>query len=117
MSGPNRPAILQNFDVKIRSLARRQLPGSRRDAENEGNVIRDIWSRRKPIAHVAIAAANNIARIHQQREVGGFDLEMTVFDPAWVSETVIEAESRARAAMLTGAFKERQLYRFHRDSF
>lgn len=117
MSGPNRPALLRNFDVKIRSLARRQLPIARRDPENEGNIVRDIWSRRKPIAHLAIAAGSTIARLHQEREVVGFDLEMTVFDPIWVSEAISESESRAGGSFLTGALQPEQLYRFHRDSF
>lgn len=117
MSGPRRPPILQDFNATVRSLASRQLPSERRDIENEGNVIRDIWSMRKPVAHLAAAAMTAIAKLHERHDINGLDIEMTVFDPTWVQEAIVESENRARGAFLTGAFQEADLYRFHRDSF
>jgi hypothetical protein len=119
LSGPNRPPMFIGVDVSIRSLARRQLHPSRRggEPEAEGNPIRDVWSRRKPLAHMAIAAMNSIAVVHEARKVRGFDLEMTLSDPVWVAEAIESSESRARTAVLTGAFRPEQLYRFHRDTF
>lgn len=117
MAGPNRPVMFSNFQANIRSLARYQLPQSQKDPENEGNVIRDIWSRRKPISHLAIAAVTSIALFHEERDLDGLDLEMTVFDPVWVKRAIEESESQARSALLMGAFTENQLYRFNRDSF
>jgi hypothetical protein len=109
--------MFQSFDVSVRSLARRQLPSKRRDLEAEGNVIRDIWSKRKPVAHLAAAAANGIALEHRTNNISGFDLEMAVFNPVWVAAALEEAESRARGAALAGAFRILDLHRFHRDSF
>lgn len=119
LSAPNQSTWFADFDVSIRSLARRQLPPSRRggESEAEGNPIRDIWSRRKPIAHMAIAAGDAIAEIHLQREVPGFDLEMTLFDPVWLVAALEAAESRAHGASLVGAFDLSQMHRFYRDTF
>lgn len=114
LSGPNRPAMFSNFAATTRSLAARRAGVRGTAAANE---IRDVWSRRKPVAHMAIAAANNIAAEHTARNVGGFDLEPTLFNPVWVGDAILEAESRASGAMATGAFDIARLYRFHRDTF
>jgi hypothetical protein len=66
---------------------------------------------------MAAAAANSIAAEHRVRDVAGFDLEMSVFNPVWVTAAIEEAENRAKAAVLTGAFRLEQLYQFRRDTF
>ena len=114
MSGPNRPAIFSGFDVSTRHLAYKRA-GLRDTAP--ANEIRDVWSRRKSVAHLAAGAGNAIAQVHAARGVPGFDLEMTLFDPVWVEEAISQSESRARAASLLGAFDLSKLHHFHRDTF
>lgn len=104
LSGPDRSPMFRKFNVTVRSLAKRRLPSNRRDSEAEGNVIRDIWSKRKPVAHLADAASDAIAAEHRAMNIASFDLEMTLFNSVWVAKAIDGAESRARAAALTGAF-------------
>lgn len=109
----------EGYHVSVRSLARRLLtPQQRREAPEEtGNKFRDIWSPRKPFAHLAAAAACEIANEHERLGVAGFDLEMTLFNPVWVPAAIEQAEGRARGAASVGAFALNDLVRFRRDNF
>ena len=56
------------------------------------NSIRLIWSKRKPVLHLASAAAHVLASKYADEDRRGFDLERTVFWPNWVAETIERAE-------------------------
>ncbi len=107
------------FSVLRRSLgaSTRQLAKSYADRNGieQGNAIRAIWSKRKPVLHLASAAVEVLSARYADEDRQGFDLERTVFWPNWVADTINRAEQKAEAAARYGAFQLSDFHRFHRD--
>lgn len=119
--GPNVVAgpIAKGMSVSIHRLAARRMRAKGIDPveEGTGNAVRDIWSKRKPVAHLASALCMCLATRLEREDRRGFDLERTMFDPVWIDQVLKGAENKARLAIISGAVPPAQLYRFHRDSF
>ena len=105
--------------VKAWSASTRTLAQRRADLRGtaQPQEIRAIWSTRKPVLHLALAAGEMLAEHYHSEGRQGFDLERTVFWPNWVPATIDRAERIASQACRFGAFEPHQFYRFHRDSF
>lgn len=87
-----------------------------RNGIEQCNAIRAIWSRRKPVLHLAWAAAEVLSERYRDEARRGFNLERTVFWPNWVDETIKRAERKADFAALYCGFPLSGFYRFHRDN-
>jgi len=105
-------AGLRGFGASTRQLAKSYAG---RNGIEQGNAIRAIWSRRKPVLHLASAAAEVLAARYADENRQGFDLERTVFWPNWVADTIDRAEQKAEAAARYGVFPLSDFHRFHRD--
>lgn len=105
---------IQSMGASTRRLANSYAD---RNGIEQGNAIRTIWSKRKPVLHLASAAAEILASRHADEDRRGFDLERTVFQPDWVSETIERAEQKANFAAKLGVFPRACFYRFHRDDY
>lgn len=107
-------SMLKAWGASTKSQAQRRavLRGTAQSQE-----IRDIWSRRKPVLHLAWAAGETLADRYHCEGRQGFDLERTVFWPDWVPATIDRAEQIASQVCRFGAFDPGQFHRFHRDSF
>lgn len=121
MRGPNviDGPIAGVMSVSIHRLAAGRMKAKGIDPveQGTGNAVRDIWSKRKPVAHLASALGMFLVTRSEREGQHGFDLERTVFDPVWIDEVLERAENRARHAIISGAVQPAQLHRFHRDSF
>jgi hypothetical protein len=111
--GPILNAI-RSMGASTRVLARSYAA---RHGVEQGNAIRAIWSKRKPVLHLASATVEVLCSHYAGEDRCGFDLERMVFWPNWVSETIELAEQTARHSSRFGAFRLSDFYRFHRDSF
>ncbi|MFN3846417.1 MAG: hypothetical protein ACK4RZ_11455 [Paracoccaceae bacterium] len=80
-------------DRGIRSLAAAGVD----DEEQVGNEISKIWSKRKPVAHMCLAAGNAIGRHHRERGWCGFGLSGSLLQPTWVTEAIEQSEEWARS--------------------
>lgn len=104
---------LRGMGASTRQLAKSYADGN---GIEQGNAIRAIWSKRKPVLHLASAAAEVLASRYADEDRHGFDLERTVFWPNWVAETIDRAGQKAEFAARFGAFSQSGFYRFHRDN-
>jgi hypothetical protein len=102
----------EQFDRSIRQLASRRASARKTEVSNE---IRDIWSKRKPVAHLALSAANAIGRLHQTNNWAGFGLAGTLLAPTWVSEAINQSEEWFRSG--STVMEPSQFYHFRRDTF
>lgn len=105
-------AGLRGLGASTRQLAKSYAG---RNGIEQGNAIRGIWSKRRPVLHLASAAAEVLAARYADEDRQGFDLERTVFWPNWVEDTISRAEQKAEAAARYGAFQLSDFHRFHRD--
>lgn len=105
---------LRGMGASTRRLAR--MCADRTGVE-QANAIRAIWSRRKPVLHLASAAAEVLAARYADEDRRGFDLERTIFWPNWVADTIDLASQKADFAARYGGFSHSGFYRFHRDTF
>jgi hypothetical protein len=88
------------------------------DVEGTGNTIRDIWSRRKPILHLALAAGNEIGKLNKSKAVSGLDINLAVTDWSWVKPTLVQAEGWAVSAQQLSILPLALPWHFlQRDSF
>ena len=101
-----------SFDTGIRKLGERRANARGTAA---GNEIRDIWSKRKAVAHMCLASANAVGGLHHERGWVGFGLSGTMLNPVWVAEAIEQSEVWARS--LRRLPNPTPLVRFHRDSF
>jgi hypothetical protein len=102
----------ENFTTGIRALgeARAVERGS-----SAGNEIRDVWSKRKSVAHLCLAATNALAAHHQKRNWIGFGLRGAMLEPDWVSEAIEHSHEWSRSlAKLPNASPT---IHFYRDNF
>ena len=107
-----------NFSMSTRELSRRRAAAkhpAREEYRNPDNEIRDIWSRRKPIAHLALSAGNAIASWLAKRDLQGFGLSGAMLQPDWVAEAIEKSEDWFRPA--SRFIEPSQFVRFHRDTF
>lgn len=105
-------AGMRGLGASTRQLAKSHAG---RNGIEQGNAIRAIWSKRKPVLHLASAAVEVLAARYADEERQGFDLERTVFWPNWVADTINRAEQKAEAAARYGTFQLSDFHRFHRD--
>lgn len=83
-----------------------------------GNTFRDIWSRRKPILHLALAAGNEIGKLNKSKAVSGLDMNLVVTDWSWVKPTLVQAEGWAFSAQKLSILPLALPWHFlQRDSF
>lgn len=108
--------ILSGFRGMGASTRRLAKSYADRSGIEQGNAIRAIWSKRKPVLHLASAAVEVLASRYADEDRRGFDLERTVFWPSWVAETIERAGQKADFAAEFGAFSQSGFYRFHRDN-
>lgn len=96
----NTPAPwFKSFSVGIRARA-----AVHAGEDSAGNAIRDIWSRRRPVAHMCLAAGNAIGRLHREQGWIGFGLAGTMRDTSWVQEAIQQAPQWSRTlAQMPGA--------------
>ena len=106
--------VLRGMGASTRQLARMY---ANRTGVEQSNAIRDIWSRRKPVLHLASAAAQVLAVRYADEDRRGFDLERTIFWPNWVADTIDVAGQKAKFAAKHGGFSYSGFYRFHRDNY
>ena len=104
---------LRSLGTSTRRLANSHAA---RNGVEQGNAIRSIWSKRKPVLHLASAAAEVLAARYADEDRRGFDLERTVFWPNWVADTISRAGQKADFAVRYGGFQISAFYRFHRDN-
>lgn len=109
--------IVQAFRSAGASTRALAAARSHKRGSAQANEIRDIWTRHKPISHLAWAVADTLGGIYADEGREGFDLERTVFLPNWVSEALDRAENVAANAEKSQVVPISELYRFHRDSF
>lgn len=83
---------------------------------DEDNAIKRVWSKRKPIAHLASAVRTALVT---KSLVDGLALDPWAFvaDPEWVQDVIDEAERRLELASEVGAFDPSGFVQFHRDNF
>jgi hypothetical protein len=108
---------LGGINVSTRELGRRRASARQAKPENEtpNNEIRSIWSKRKPVAHLALAAANSIGARYAAHDLRGFGLSWTILNPDWVADALARSEDWFRSA--SRHMDADQFYRFHRDTF
>lgn len=104
---------LRGMGASTRRLARLY---AQRNGIEEANAIRAIWSKRKPVLHLASATAEVLGARYAAEGRRGFDLERTVFWPNWVEETIERAERKAEFAARYSGFPLPGFHRFHRDN-
>lgn len=104
---------LRGLGASTRTLAKSYAD---RNGVEQGNAIRVIWSKRKPVLHLAYAAGEVLSARYWEEDRGGFDLERTVFWPNWVTDTISRAEQKANWATRDSTFQLSAFYRFHRDN-
>ena len=104
---------LRGMGASTRRLAQSY---SERTGIEPSNAIRAIWSKRKPVLHLASATAHVLAERFADEDRRGFDLERTLFWPNWVAETIERAGEKAGFASRYGGFELCSFYRFHRDN-
>lgn len=104
--------------VRAWGASTRRLAGreSSRKGTEPGNEIRRIWSKRKPVRHLALAFGEVIADLHFEEGRLSFDLERTVFQPDWIERTLERAEELARVAANLNVCPIEGFYRFSRDN-
>lgn len=113
-----------NGIVEALSMSTRSLATNRAERKEHldiygdtGNEIRKIWTKRKPVLHLALAAGNAIAEAYYKEDRRGFDLGRTVFQPDWLDDVFNAAESHAIWADKHCDFELKNFYKFERDSF
>jgi hypothetical protein len=80
--------------------------------DDRGNEIAKVWSKRKPVAHMCLAAGNAIGRHHRERRWRGFGLAGAMLQPSWVGEAIEQSEEWAHTvSRLPSAWPT---FRFHR---
>jgi hypothetical protein len=70
-----------------------------------------IWTKRRPVAHRALAVSNHVRAISTERSL---ELEQLVFDPAWVGEALERAEDYAAVAIELKILASGEPWRFIR---
>lgn len=100
--------------VSLGKLAAKKLGdgATSRDAEIP-NVRRNIWIKRRPVAHIALAAANEI-RAHHARPGTKVRLDEILFSPRWLSGAIVQAEEWAQTAQSRGIVCIGEPYLFER---
>jgi hypothetical protein len=108
-----------SVDISTRELGRRRAQARHAVPENElpDNEIRDVWSKRKPIAHLALGAGQAIGRSLAAEGLQGFGLSKALLNPGWVNVAIASAEEWAHSASSVGVPEGTVLHRFHRDTF
>lgn len=101
-----------NIHMSTRKLASRRASTKGTESHNE---IRDVWSKRKPVAHMALAAANAIGGWLKENDLYEFGLSGAILHPEWVSEAIEMSEEWRRSA--SRFIDPATFHRFHRDSF
>jgi hypothetical protein len=96
-----------------RRMARRSASRLNLD---EDNAIKRVWSKRKPIAHIASAARTALVTKSLVNDLL-LDPWAFVADPDWVQGVIHEAERRLALACEVGAFDASGFVQFHRDNF
>jgi hypothetical protein len=88
------------------------------EVEGIGNAFRDIWSKRKPILHLALAAGSEIGRLHHSQLIKGLDINLVVTDLSWVKPALAQAEGWAASAQTLSILPPALSWHFlQRDSF
>lgn len=95
-------------DVGVTALATDRV-----GMENRGNEITRVWSRRKPVLHLCLAAGNALGRHHRERGWNGFGLTGAMLQPSWVNEAIEQSEDWARTILRLS--KPWPTIRFYRD--
>ncbi len=86
--------------------------------QDTGNAFRDIWSKRKPILHLALAAGSEIGRLHHSQLIKGLDINLVVTDLSWVKPALAQAEGWAASAQTLSILPPALSWHFfQRDSF
>lgn len=87
-------------------------------SEGSGNAFRDIWSKRRPVVHLALAAANEMGKLHRAQSSIGLDINLAVRDGSWVKPALLNAEAWARSAQSLSILPLGAQWHFsQRDSF
>lgn len=100
--------------ASTRAMAQRRADLHGTDQAGE---IRAVWSKRKPVAHLAWSTLEVLGAKYAEEQRQGFDLERTLFHPDWVGAAIDAAENKAALAARLGLFPLSAFHRFHRDSF
>lgn len=95
--GSERLPVMDSYKRSFRQMA---ADGSQYEQHEDsiGNEIRNVWSRRKPVAHLALAVGNEIGRLNNEQGVEGFDWRLVIGSPDWVVPALKQAEQWARSA-------------------
>ena len=96
------------FDRGVTALA-----ADRVGMDDRGNEIARVWSKRKAVAPMCLAAGNALGRHHQERGWVGFGLTGSILQPQWVQEAIEQSEQWQHTVSRLAA--PWPTIRFHRD--
>lgn len=95
--GSERLPVMKSYKRSLRSMAAKGSDYEQHE-EGIGNVIRDVWLKRKEQVHLALAAGNEIGRLHHDNGIKGLDWRLVTTNTTWVEPTLVQSERWAKSA-------------------